>query len=109
MVLDLLKKTFGLNKKNSTAAAAESKPVENEEDRVVEFVRFVVSKLVENPEDVDVQTETDEQRMKLLVKCHKDDVGKVIGKRGKTVSAIRALANGAARRAGRKVSIDVLD
>ncbi|MCF7854847.1 MAG: KH domain-containing protein [Candidatus Pacebacteria bacterium] len=106
MVLDFLKNVLGLQKGQETASPAD---IENDEDRLIAFVTFVVKNIVDSPEHVNIDADKQPQNLKIRIQCEKSDIGKVIGKRGKTISAIRSLATGAARRDGIKVSVDVLD
>lgn len=73
------------------------------------FVNYVVCALVDTPQSVAVKTVNEEQRTTIQVRCEKCDIGKVIGKNGKTIAAIRALANGAAGRVGKRVNVEILD
>ena len=73
------------------------------------FVSYVVQSLVDNPSAVRVRTADEEQQTTFHIECEKRDIGKVIGKNGKTIGAIRALANGAAGRQGKKVNVEVVD
>lgn len=73
------------------------------------FVEFVVKSLVDHPEEMEIIPEQSEDHCALRIRCHKDDRGKIIGKRGKTITAIRALVSGAAGRQHKRVSVDVLD
>jgi predicted RNA-binding protein YlqC (UPF0109 family) len=103
MVLNILKKALGIG--------AEAKPQvpENDEARLAEFVRYVVTNLVDTPAKVDVSTAVDNDILKITIACDKPDIGKVIGRRGKTIASIRALASGAGRRSDQKVTVEVLD
>jgi len=76
---------------------------------LVPFVTYVVQALVDNPQDVVVETVEADQLTTLRVSCRKCDVGKIIGKSGKTIAAIRALVNGAAGRLGKRVNVEILD
>ena len=73
------------------------------------FVDYVVRALVDNPDQVCVTLGENERQKVIQVKCAKEDIGKIIGKNGKTVSAIRALVNGAGRRFDLNYTVEVLD
>ena len=105
MVLNFLKKMF------ASEDAAPPKPTlsANPEENLVEFVRFVICELVDAPDKVTVVAKESGDRLAVEITCEKQDIGKVIGRRGKTISAIRALATGAARRCEKRVTVDVLD
>lgn len=73
------------------------------------FVSYVVCALVDNPGDVSIRTEETEEGCSIQISCRKEDIGKIVGKRGKTIMAIRSLVSGAAGRQRKRVSVEVLD
>ena len=74
-----------------------------------ELVEYIVRALVDHPEDIRI-TEVDGERTVVLeLRCHPEDVGKVIGKSGKTVGAIRTLLNTAAARQNRRAMLEVVE
>ncbi len=73
------------------------------------FVDYVVKSLVDYPDEVDITTEETDEGAAIKIRCRKEDIGKIVGKRGKTIMAIRSLVSGAAGRQRRRVSVDVLD
>ena len=73
------------------------------------FVKYVVCSLVDAPEKVVVDSKSTEKHLNIKVNCEKEDIGKVIGKSGKTIEAIRSLVNGAAGRLGKRASVEVVD
>ena len=74
-----------------------------------ELAEYIVKSLVDHPDDVRI-TEVDGERTIILeLRCHQDDIGKVIGKSGKTVGAIRTLLTTAAARQGRRVMLEVVE
>ncbi len=56
-----------------------------------ELTEFLVKKLVKNPENISVTEKTNEKIITIIVMVPKDEIGKVIGYRGKTVNAIRTI------------------
>jgi len=56
-----------------------------------EFLEYLVKGIVDYPEDVSVERKLDERGVLLTLKVHKDDMGKVVGRRGATAQAIRTL------------------
>lgn len=76
---------------------------------LVKFVEFVAKSLVDEPGRVAISI-VDKGRLEILqIACEKRDIGKIIGKNGKTIAAIRVLVTGAAGRYGKKVTVEVLD
>jgi predicted RNA-binding protein YlqC (UPF0109 family) len=74
-----------------------------------ELLEYIVRALVDQPNDVRI-TEVDGERTVIFeLRCHPDDVGKVIGKTGKTVGAIRVLLNTAASKQGRRVLLEIVE
>ncbi len=56
-----------------------------------EFLRFIVTNIVDHPEDVEIERKVDEMGVLLSLHVHADDMGQVIGKEGSTARAIRSL------------------
>ncbi len=73
------------------------------------FVDYVVRKLVDTPDAVKVESEDNDAALNIRIICNEEDRGKIIGRRGKTINAIRSLANGAAGRLQKKVTVEVVD
>lgn len=57
----------------------------------IEFVKFIVQHIVENPEDIEIERTIDEMGVLITLKVGKDDMGKIIGKSGQTAKALRTL------------------
>jgi len=70
-----------------------------------EFVEFIVKKLVDHPEDVKVAQVDSEKTVILELSVKEGDLGKVIGKKGRTARAIRTLLTAAAAKQGQKRAI----
>ena len=74
-----------------------------------EFLRLVISQLVEFPEEAVLsKTETAEQIV-FHVALRKTDIPKVIGKGGHTIQAIRSLLNAAAERRGLHADLEIVE
>ncbi len=69
----------------------------------------VVRQLVDHPADVRLTEMHGATTSIYELRCHSGDVGKIIGKDGKTVSAIRTLAGVMAVRRGRKAVLEVVE
>ena len=73
-----------------------------------ELVLYIVKKLVDKPEDVEVKEIKGEQNIILELSTAKEDVGKVIGKQGRTIKALRTLLNAASAKSGHRVTLEVI-
>ncbi len=60
-------------------------------DKRLEIVEFIVKRLVEKPEAVEVSEQEDQDGIEVMVKVDPADVGHLIGKRGSTINAVRSL------------------
>ena len=58
---------------------------------VQELISYVVKQLVDNPDNVTVTLKTEDNRTSAEIAVHPDDRGKVIGREGQTIKAIRTL------------------
>jgi len=74
-----------------------------------ELVEFIVKYLVTQPEAVSVESGDGEGGVKVMIKVAHEDVGRIIGKRGATINAIRLLAKAAAVKAGERVDVDIVE
>jgi predicted RNA-binding protein YlqC (UPF0109 family) len=74
-----------------------------------EFLRYVVRELVEYPDEVVLNSRDESGRTLFQLSLAGSDVGRLIGKGGGTVQAIRTLLNMAAERKGQRASLDILD
>ncbi|NCC52028.1 MAG: KH domain-containing protein [Spartobacteria bacterium] len=74
-----------------------------------ELIEYIVRALVDYPQDIQITEVDGEKTVIFELRCNKKDVGKVIGKSGKTVGAIRTLLNTAATKEGRKAMLEVVD
>ena len=74
-----------------------------------ELVEYVARQLVTEPDAVSV-TETEREGETVLeLRVAKVDLGRVIGKEGRTAKALRAILNAAAARQSRRVSLDIIE
>jgi len=103
----VIKKLFDMLKKEPAAGKSSSKS--DGVSDLEHFVDYVVRALVDTPEEVGVTTVPEEKFTVIQVSCAKEDIGKIIGKNGKTISAIRALVNGAGKRFEQELTVEVMD
>jgi predicted RNA-binding protein YlqC (UPF0109 family) len=73
---------------------------------VVDAVEHLVRGIVDNPDDVRVDLVTNRRGRTVEVHVHPDELGKVIGRGGRTATALRTLVAGIG---GRGIRVDVVD
>ena len=75
-----------------------------------ELLQFLAQSLVNHPEQVEVrETQGESASVLLELKVAKEDLGRIIGKQGRTAKSIRTILNAAASRVNRKVMLDILE
>lgn len=75
-----------------------------------EFIEYIAKHLVDDPESVVVEETTDEEKkINLTLRVKQTDVGKVIGKKGKTAIAMRTLLTAVAAKEGKRAMLEILD
>jgi predicted RNA-binding protein YlqC (UPF0109 family) len=74
-----------------------------------ELVEYVVKSLVDHPDEVEVHAEDYANDMLLELSVAGDDMGRVIGKKGRVINAIRTLAKVSAAKQGKTVSVELLE
>ncbi|MFH0749853.1 MAG: KH domain-containing protein [Candidatus Gottesmanbacteria bacterium] len=70
---------------------------------------FLVSKIVDHPEDILVEINKEETRDILVLHVHPDDMGKVIGKQGRIIRALRDLIKLMAAKRNSYVDIELFE
>lgn len=74
---------------------------------MAEFIEFLIKQIVKNPDEVTIEEEIDGTIVRVNVCAAKDDMGLIIGKEGRTIKSIRALAKAKAIKEGVKVYVNV--
>ena len=74
-----------------------------------ELVETVCKSLVDNPEDVKVTQIDGEQTTILELRVHQSDLGKVIGKQGRTARAIRTILAAAGMKQKRRFNLEIIE
>jgi len=69
----------------------------------------IVKALVDNPEQVQIAEIEGSQTTVLELRVAKSDMGKIIGKQGKTANAIRVLLNAASGKAGKRYMLEIVE
>ncbi len=73
------------------------------------FIEYVVKALVDFPEQVDVREVDGERAIVFEVRLNAADVGKVIGKSGRTITAIRTLLTSAVAKGGKRTMLEIIE
>jgi predicted RNA-binding protein YlqC (UPF0109 family) len=73
-----------------------------------ELVRYLVTLLVDVPEEVEIQAGMAGSTRVYEVYVAPEDLGKVIGRHGRTANALRSVVEAAARKRGEKASVDIV-
>jgi len=76
---------------------------------VEQFLEFVIKGLVDHPDEVVLIKLERDNKVVFNVQLHPEDIGKVIGKHGQTIEAIRAVLAVGAARAGMKAHLEVAE
>ena len=72
------------------------------------FLSYVVKSLVDNPEQVEINEIEGEKAIIVELKVAPEDVGRVIGKQGKVIKAIRLLVNAASVKLNKRITVEIL-
>lgn len=73
------------------------------------FIEFLLVHLVKHPEDLSVEETEQNGRKIYIVKAHEDDIGRIIGHRGKTIKAVRRVASILAMDLNERFQIEIQD
>ncbi|MBK7825207.1 KH domain-containing protein [Nannocystis sp.] len=74
-----------------------------------DLIEYLARALVDHPDEVVVTEISGEQTIVLELKVAKDDLGKVIGKQGRTVKAMRALLSAASAKLRKRADLEILE
>ena len=93
-----------------TAEGSRAEAVEQElpSDRVADLVEYIVCGLVDDEDSVSLDVTDREEGALIEVSCSEEDAGRVIGRKGRTIKAIRTLARALGQRVGTAVEVEVV-
>ena len=74
-----------------------------------EIVECVAKRLVDNPDAVSVNETVGERTVVIELKVASSDLGKVIGKQGRTAKALRTILSAAAAKQGKKAVLEIIE
>lgn len=74
-----------------------------------DFIEYIAKQLVDNPDSVTLVDEEREGKIIFRLKVGDSDVGKIIGRKGRTAQAMRVLLSAVAAKNGKRAMLEVLD
>lgn len=74
-----------------------------------QLVEYIAKALVDNPEAVQVNEVEGEQTSVIELKVSKEDLGKVIGRQGRTARAMRTILNAASTKLRKRSVLEILE
>lgn len=74
-----------------------------------ELVTFIAKSLVDKPEEVKTSVVDEDDNVTIELTVAQEDLGKVIGKQGRTARAMRTLLSAAAEKVDKKSRLDILE
>ncbi len=76
---------------------------------MVDLVKQIVEALVDNPDQVSVTEVKGEETSIIELRVAKDDIGKVIGKKGRTAQSIRTILSAASVKHRKRVVLEIVE
>lgn len=76
---------------------------------MTELVEFLAQSLVDHPDEVHVRTRERDQSTVIELEVAPEDLGKVIGRQGRTARAIRAILAASGQKSRRRYTLDIVD
>ncbi|HEX7320970.1 MAG TPA: KH domain-containing protein [bacterium] len=74
-----------------------------------ELIEYIVKGLVDNPDKVDIKEVAGEKSIIYELRVGEGDLGKVIGKEGRTAKAIRTIITAAAMKQGKRAVLEIIE
>lgn len=93
---------------NTDEALAGAPEQELPSDRVADLVEYIVCGLVDDEDAVSLDVTDGEDGALIEVNCSEEDAGRIIGRKGRTIKAIRTLARALGQRVGTAVEVEVV-
>ncbi|HIW11859.1 MAG TPA: KH domain-containing protein [Candidatus Salinicoccus stercoripullorum] len=72
-----------------------------------QLLQTILEPMLEHPEALKIESEETDYNVSYKIEVHEDDVGRVIGRRGRVIKAVRTIASGANHGSSKKVFVDV--
>ena len=74
-----------------------------------ELIKYIAQSLVDDPDQVDVQEIKAQQTLVLELRVAKEDLGKVIGKKGRTAQAIRTILSAVSSKVRKRTVLEIIE
>jgi len=74
-----------------------------------DLVGYIVAALVDNPEQVVIEEVVGNQASVLELKVAKEDLGKIIGKKGRTAQAVRTILNASSAKTKKRTILEIVE
>jgi len=74
-----------------------------------ELIKYIAQALVDNPDKVEVTEVVGEQTSVIELRVAKEDLGKVIGKQGRTAKAIRTILSAASTKIHKRAVLEIIE
>jgi len=74
-----------------------------------ELIKYILQALVDHPEQIKISEIEGKQSAVLEVKVAKEDIGKIIGKKGRTVQAIRTILSAASGKKKKRTIMEIVE
>ncbi|MBW2181967.1 MAG: KH domain-containing protein [Deltaproteobacteria bacterium] len=74
-----------------------------------DLVSYIVSALVDNPEQIVIEEVVGNQVSVLELKVAKEDLGKIIGKKGRTAQAVRTILNASSAKTKKRTILEIVE
>ena len=74
-----------------------------------DLIEFIAKKMVEHPDDVQVRVSEGEDSQNYELQVNPEDMGRIIGKSGRTAKAIRTLVSSAAAKAKVYANLEIVE
>ena len=74
-----------------------------------ELIKYIAQAIVDNPEEVEVSEIEGEHSVVIELKVAKSDIGKVIGKKGHNVQAVRTILSAASAKVKKRALLEIIE
>lgn len=78
-------------------------------EETLEMLRNILECLIDQPKDLQIEASVSDQNAVFRVTVSPEDLGKVIGKQGRTARSIRTILGAASMKHGRRYTLDIIE